>query len=71
VSTVCYNAHTDKVEKPAGRRIPAHFEEAKVKNWKLNAAKFSNPTALRVIYILLALLAMALAGGAPSDFGGS
>jgi hypothetical protein len=41
-----------------------------MKNWKLSAAKFSNPTALRVLYILLALLAMALAGGAPDAFGG-
>jgi hypothetical protein len=42
-----------------------------MKNWKLTAAKFSNPVALRVLYILLALLAMALASGAPSDFGGT
>lgn len=42
-----------------------------MKNWKLTAAKFSNPTVLRVLYILLALLAMALAAGAPSNFGGS
>ncbi len=42
-----------------------------MKNWKLTVAKFSNPTALRVLYILLALLAMALASGAPSDFGGT
>jgi hypothetical protein len=42
-----------------------------MQNWKLTAAKFSNPTALRVLYILLALLAMVLAGGAPSGFGGS
>lgn len=41
-----------------------------MKSWKLTAAKFSNPTALRVLYILLALLAMALAGGAPDGFGG-
>ncbi len=42
-----------------------------MKNWKLTVAKFSNPTALRMLYILLALLAMALASGAPSDFGGT
>ncbi len=42
-----------------------------MKNWKLTAAKFSNPTALRVLYILLALLAMALAAGAPMGYGGS
>ncbi len=41
-----------------------------MKNWKLTAAKFSNPTALRVLYILLALLAMAIAGGAPDGYGG-
>ena len=40
-------------------------------NWKLSAAKLSNPTALRVLYILLALLAMALAAGAPMGYGGS
>ena len=42
-----------------------------MKNWKLTAAKFSNPTTLRILYILLALLAMALAGGAHSGYGGS
>jgi len=42
-----------------------------VKNWKLSAAKFSDPTTLRVLYILLALLAMALAAGAPMGYGGS
>jgi hypothetical protein len=42
-----------------------------MKNWKLTAVKFSNPTALRVLYILLALLAMVLASGAPVSFGGS
>ncbi len=41
-----------------------------MKNWKLTVAKFSNPTALRVLYILLALLAMAIAGGAPDGYGG-
>ncbi len=42
-----------------------------MKNWKLFAAKYANPTTLRVIYVLLAILAMALAGGAPDAFGGS
>ena len=42
----------------------------KMRNWKLIAAKYANSTTLRLIYILVALLAMALAGGAPSDFGG-
>ncbi len=42
-----------------------------MKNWKLTVAKYANPTTLRVVYILLALLAMALAGGAPDAFGGS
>ena len=42
-----------------------------MKNWKLSVAKFSNPTALRVLYILLALVAMALAAGAPMGYGGS
>ncbi len=42
-----------------------------MKNWKLTVAKFSNPTTLRVLYILLALLAMALASGAPDSFGGT
>ena len=41
-----------------------------MKNWKLTAAKLSNPTALRVLYVLLALLAMALASGAPASYGG-
>jgi hypothetical protein len=40
-----------------------------MKNLKLQVAKFVNPTALRVLYILLALLALALAGGAPDGFG--
>jgi hypothetical protein len=39
-------------------------------NWKLVAAKYASPTTLRLIYIVVALLALALAGGAPSDFGG-
>ncbi len=30
----------------------------------------SNPATVRVLYILLALLAMALAGGAPDAIGG-
>lgn len=41
-----------------------------MKNWKLTAANYVNPTTLRIIYILLALLAMALAGGAPDSLGG-
>lgn len=37
-----------------------------------NLAKyFVNPTNVRVLYILLTLLAMALAAGAPDAFGGS
>ncbi len=40
-------------------------------NLKLFAAKYSNSVTLRVLYILLALLAMALAAGAPVGFGGS
>lgn len=39
-------------------------------NLKLFAAKYSNSVTLRVLYILLALLAMALAAGAPSSYGG-
>ena len=50
---------------------PANCEEAKMDNLKLFAAKYSNPVALRVLYILLGLLAMALAAGAPVGFGGS
>lgn len=42
-----------------------------MKNWKLAAGKLANPTTMRVIYVLLAILAMALAGGAPDAFGGS
>ena len=38
---------------------------------KLFAAKYLNSTTLRVIYILLALLALALAGGAPDGLGGN
>ena len=41
-----------------------------MKNWKLTIAQYANPTTLRVIYVLLALLAMALAGGAPDSLGG-
>ena len=33
--------------------------------------RFGNPQTLRAIYILLALLAMAVAGGAPIAFPGS
>ena len=40
-------------------------------NVKLFAAKYLNSTTLRLIYILVALLAMALAGGAPDDLGGN
>ncbi len=39
-----------------------------MKNPRLSAAA-SNPNIIRLIYVLLALLAMALAGGAPSGFG--
>jgi hypothetical protein len=39
-------------------------------NAKLFAMKYLNPTTLRLIYILLALLALALAGGAPDGLGG-
>jgi hypothetical protein len=38
---------------------------------KLFAGKYLNSTTLRLTYILLALLAMALAGGAPDDLGGA
>ena len=38
---------------------------------KNSAIKYANPSTLRILYILLALLAMALAGGAPDTFGGS
>ncbi len=41
-----------------------------MKNWKLVAAKYASPTTMRVIYVLLAILAMALAGGAPDAYGG-
>ena len=34
------------------------------------ASKYANPTNVRILYILLTLLAMALAAGAPDDFGG-
>ncbi len=40
-------------------------------NWKLMAAEYTNPTNMRIIYILLALLSMALAAGAPDAFGGT
>ncbi len=39
-------------------------------NLKLFASKYANPTTLRMFYILLSLLALALAGGAPDDYGG-
>ena len=39
-------------------------------NAKLFAIRYLNSTTLRFIYILLALLALALAGGAPDDMGG-
>ncbi len=42
-----------------------------MENWKLLVAKYSNPITLRVLYILLALVALALAGGAPDAYGGS
>ncbi len=38
-------------------------------NFKLFAGKIADPKSMRVIYVLLALLAMALAGGAPDGFG--
>ncbi len=42
-----------------------------MKNLKLFAANFSSPVLVRVLYVLLAILAMALAGGAPDAFGGN
>ncbi len=41
-----------------------------MKNLKLYAAKYANQNTTRALYILLSLLALALAGGAPVDFGG-
>ena len=40
-------------------------------NVKLFAIKYMNSTTLRLIYILLTLLALALAGGAPDGLGGN
>jgi hypothetical protein len=40
-------------------------------NAKLFAIKYLNSTTLRLIYILFALLALALAGGAPDGMGGN
>ena len=37
---------------------------------KLFAAKYANPTTLRMVFLLLAILAMALAAGAPDAVGG-
>lgn len=37
---------------------------------KLFAAQYANPTMLRVAVVLLAILAMALAAGAPDAMGG-
>lgn len=37
---------------------------------KLIVTKYANPSVLRILYILLALLAMVLAGGAPDGYGG-
>lgn len=36
-----------------------------------NLIKYVSPTTIRVLYVLLTLLAMALAAGAPDAFGGS
>ncbi len=41
-----------------------------MKNWKLAVAKYADPAIIRIIYVLLAILAMALAGGAPDAYGG-
>jgi len=40
-------------------------------NARLFAAKYLNSTTLRLLYILMALLALALAGGAPDGYSGS
>jgi hypothetical protein len=37
---------------------------------RLFAAQYANPTTLRMVFLLLAILAMALAAGAPDAFGG-
>lgn len=37
--------------------------------WKLAIGKAMQPNILRVLYVLLAILAIALAGGAPDGFG--
>ncbi len=39
-------------------------------NLKLFASKYVNQNTIRLFYILLSLLALALAGGAPEDYGG-
>ncbi len=40
-------------------------------NLKLFVANHMNANMLRLLYVLLAILAMALAGGAPDGFGGN
>ena len=40
-------------------------------NLKLFAAKYVNPSSVRLVYLLLAIAALALAGGAPDALGGS
>ena len=56
-----------------GRRINQTFREEtdEMTNAKLFAIKYLNSTTMRLIYILLALLALALAGGAPDGMGGN
>lgn len=64
MSGLCYDdANISRVE------TPVNPTEAHVKNWKLLAAKYGNSTTMRVLYVLLALAALALASGAPSNYG--
>ncbi len=62
MSEHCYNSNSKSLK---------FLTEAKtMKHGKLLVAKYLNPTTFRIVYILLALLAMALAGGAPDAYGG-
>jgi hypothetical protein len=54
-----------------GVNLRSQKEIDEMTNAKLFAIKYLNSTTLRLVYVLLALLALAIAGGAPDGMGGS
>jgi hypothetical protein len=67
---MCYKG-TELGKTGCSFRKAKYAQEAKhMTKLKLLAAQYANPTTLRMAFLLLAILAMALAAGAPDALGG-